>query len=162
MVDLLKSNVSGRRKNAAKALRNLALNDENQKKIAEAGGIPLLVGLLNDELSNIRKRAVAVLVTLSVNDENKQKIVEAGGIIILVNTITNTKIPNNIKSESAVILFRLASNKNNAKIIAREILKKKRLTQLEKSKSAIISQLATHLLELISREWLEQSQSHKK
>ena len=68
------------------ALLELALNPDNQVKIAEAGDIPPLVNLVGDLCASSEERefAAEVLAYLARNAENKVSIASAGVIDLLV------------------------------------------------------------------------------
>ena len=67
---------------AAAALSNLAVNDDNRVAIAEAGGIERLVKLLRT--ATPLGRMAAALNNLALNDQNRAAIAEAGAIDHLV------------------------------------------------------------------------------
>ena len=59
---------------AAGALRNLAVNADNNVAIASAGGIAPLVALARDGTEAQKEEAAAALAVLAVNDANKAAI----------------------------------------------------------------------------------------
>ncbi len=79
------------KEDAARVLKNLALNAVNQKEIREAGGIAPLVGLLEDAEVKMREYAAGTLSILAVNLDNQKEIREAGGVALLIGLLGHTK-----------------------------------------------------------------------
>ena len=73
-------------KEVASALWSMAFqNGPNQKAIASAGGVPLLIGLLSKGSPEIHRDAAGALWSLAADHApNQQLIFECGGIIPLV------------------------------------------------------------------------------
>jgi HEAT repeat protein len=67
LIILLESTNELTQRQAAKALANLGVSNENKAKIAEAGGIPKLVSLAGISAIGVRIEAVAALANLAVN-----------------------------------------------------------------------------------------------
>jgi HEAT repeat protein len=67
LIILLESTNELTQRQAAKALANLGVSNENKAKIAEAGGIPKLVNLAGITAIGVRIEAVAALANLAVN-----------------------------------------------------------------------------------------------
>ena len=67
LIYLLDSSNELTQRQAAKALANLGVSNENKPKIAEAGGIPKLVRLAGNTSIGVRIEAIAALANLAVN-----------------------------------------------------------------------------------------------
>ena len=72
----------------ARALANLAGNDENKLAIAANGGIMPLIMLLRDSHPPAREEAARALVNLAVDDDNKVAIAQAGGVMPLITCLS--------------------------------------------------------------------------
>eukprot|EP00736_Rhodelphis_marinus_P013223 Rmarinus@m.24040 len=57
----------------ASLLANLAVKDENQVKIVNAGGLMLLIPLSKSEDMEVQRLSAHALANLAVNSENRQK-----------------------------------------------------------------------------------------
>ena len=105
---------------AARALRNLARNnDANKVAIAEAGGVRPLVDLLrNGWQGRSRRYPMEVLHFLARNnDANTVAIAEAGGVPPLVDLLRDGSNGTDTKWQAADTLHRLAAN-NDANAVA--------------------------------------------
>jgi HEAT repeat protein len=69
LILLLESANELTQRQAAKALANLGVSNENKPKIADAGGIPKLVRLAGISSIGVRIEAVAALANLAVNGQ---------------------------------------------------------------------------------------------
>ena len=79
--------------NAAGALVGLALNDDNCRAIAAAGGIPVLVSMARDGREDAKLYAVWALGNLAMDDEdNRSAITAAGGIPVREWTCSRTGV----------------------------------------------------------------------
>lgn len=67
LITLLDSQSDLIQRQAAKALANLGVNNENKPKIADAGGLPKLLRLADSKLISVRIEAIAALANLAVN-----------------------------------------------------------------------------------------------
>ena len=76
------------REEAARALANLAGNDENKLAIAANGGIMPLIMLLRDSHPPAREEAARALVTLAVDAATKVAIAQAGGVMPLITCLS--------------------------------------------------------------------------
>ncbi len=72
LITLLDSNHELTQRQAAKALANLGVSNENKPRIAEAGGIPKLVKLAGVSAIGVRIEAIAALANLAVNGKSWQ------------------------------------------------------------------------------------------
>ena len=80
--------------NAAGALVGLALNDDNCRAIAAAGGIPVLVSMARDGREDAKLYAVWALGNLAMDDEDNRSgaITAAGGIPVREWTCSRTGV----------------------------------------------------------------------
>ena len=106
----------GRIAQAAGALRNLAMNDQNKAAIAAAGGIPPLVALVTSGSDSAKAQAACALENLAPNDQNMAAIAAAGGIPPLVALVTSGS--DSAKEHAAGALRNLAMNDQNMAAIA--------------------------------------------
>ena len=88
LVALLGDPSASSREEAARALANLAGNDENKLAIAANGGIMPLIMLLRDSHPPAREEAARALVNLAVDDDNKVAIAQAGGVMPLITCLS--------------------------------------------------------------------------
>jgi len=65
----------------------LAVDAEDAKAIAEAGGIKPLIKLLDDASDDVRMKAADLLRILAVDAEDRKAIAEAGGIKPLIKLL---------------------------------------------------------------------------
>jgi HEAT repeat protein len=120
LVDLLGDDEPLVKRNAARALCNLAVNDANQVIIAAAGAIPPLVELLRDDAPQVRQAAAGVLCNLAANDDNQVKIAdEANAITNLVELLRDDEPE--VREEAAGALCNLAVNADNKVRIKSEV-----------------------------------------
>ena len=77
LVALVRDGTDAQKKNAAAALWNLAVNDDNEIAIAKAGGIPPLVALIRDGNDAQKHFAAGALRILAENDDNRIAIAKA-------------------------------------------------------------------------------------
>eukprot|EP00961_Rhodomonas_salina_P173541 2340404-Rhodomonas_salina.1 len=72
----------GVQKHGCWALRNLAVNVENQVKIGAAGGIEAVVAVMKQHVKSegVQEKGCGALWMLALNVENQVKIGAAGGI----------------------------------------------------------------------------------
>jgi len=119
ILELLQSNDLDIQQNAAKLLRSISVNEKNQEKIAQAGGIPLLVQMLScKDDPTLKLACTATLWNLSVNDLNKQKIADDGGIPVLIRVLKSNDPK--LQNEAVGALRNLSFLEENKKIIGRE------------------------------------------
>ena len=71
LVDLLSSDHELIQRQAAKALANLGVNNDNKRKIALAGGIPKLIRLASVHQISVKIEAVAALANLAVSGNHE-------------------------------------------------------------------------------------------
>ena len=71
--------------NAAGALHNLAVNDEEaQEAVALAGAIPPLISLMQNASPDLQAKAAATIWSIAGREDNRKRIMDAGGIAPLV------------------------------------------------------------------------------
>merc|ERR1711977_194762 len=95
---------------AAWALANLALNDDNCVTIASAGAILPLIALLSGPDEMGKKQAARALANLALNDDNRATIASAGAIPPLIALLRG---PDEVKVHAACALANLAINRDN-------------------------------------------------
>ena len=78
LVALARGGTDGQKEEAARALRNLACNADNQVAIATAGGIPPLVALARDGSDGQMEAAAGALYSLSNNKTNLAAMKDLG------------------------------------------------------------------------------------
>ena len=91
-------------------------NPANQKAIADAGGVQLLIAMLGDH-PEIRREAAGALWSLAADANNRRLIAEGGGIPKLVELLKPTKT-NNAQDTAAGTLESLAERSENRVLIA--------------------------------------------
>ena len=102
---------------AARALANLATNDQSKAAIAAAGGIPSLAALVTSGSDSAKGHAAHALGNLATDVQNKAAIAAAGGISPLVALVTSGS--DSAKTHAALALANLAGNdQNKAAIVA--------------------------------------------
>ncbi|EFJ12670.1 ubiquitin-protein ligase, PUB13 [Selaginella moellendorffii] len=79
---------------------------DNRICIAEAGGVPLLIGLLSSTDTRIQEHAVTALLNLSIHDPNKAQIVQAGAINPIVEVLKSGSME--ARENAAATLFSLS------------------------------------------------------
>jgi hypothetical protein len=104
------------RTNALAALRNLAEDADNQRRIAEQGGVPLLVAQLRSGSDARKAFAAGALWHLSAQSKNQVAIADAGGIPALLQL---AKSGDEVQRENAMgAIMKLTETKaNRARII---------------------------------------------
>lgn len=80
----------------------------NQERMADEGGIEMLVTMLDSPHPHLQRQSAKALANLGVNAGNKDKICKAGGVPLLVR-LAGAKNPN-IAVEAVAALGNLAVN----------------------------------------------------
>ena len=107
---------SDEKEDAAKALADLAFNEDNQ--VAKAGGITPLISLARSGTDGQKYWAARALEHLAINADNKVAIVKAGGIAPLVALVRDGT--EGQKWAGARALWSLAGNDDNRVAIVNE------------------------------------------
>lgn len=81
---------------------------DNQKLMADEGGVECLICLLDSTSDLIQRQSAKALANLGVNNDNKAKIAECGGIPKLVNLAGSKNL--GVKIEAIAALANLAVN----------------------------------------------------
>ena len=105
------------------ALLSLAVNVDNRKRIAEAGGIAMILRMLNvhgESNAEVAEEGCAALMNLAVNDDNEKRIGEEGGIAIILRMLdVQGESSALVAEEGCGALWSLAFNDDNkSKILA--------------------------------------------
>ncbi|KAK6942951.1 Armadillo [Dillenia turbinata] len=101
---------------AAGDLRVLARHGtRNRISIAEAGGIPLLIGLLSAPDKNTQEHAVTALLNLSICEGNKRSIISANCLPGIIDVLQSGSM--RARENAAATLFSLSSVDENKVII---------------------------------------------
>ncbi|KAJ8600474.1 hypothetical protein CTAYLR_004470 [Chrysophaeum taylorii] len=109
LIELGMSGSDWAKRQVARALMELASNDENQIAIAKAGAIPVLVELAKDGTDGAKEGAAGALWNLAFNnDENKIAIAKAGAIPVLTKLAKDGT--DGAKKQAAGALGNLAFN----------------------------------------------------
>ena len=83
LIHLVRNGTESVQVEAIAALANLAVNDANERTIAELGGIPPIIECARGSASELCAQAARALRNLSVLEANKEIIMECGGHEIL-------------------------------------------------------------------------------
>ncbi|RHZ00265.1 hypothetical protein DYB37_004432 [Aphanomyces astaci] len=83
---------------------------DNQAKMANEGGIDMLIHLLQSTNEHVQRQAAKALANLGVNVDNKEKIAKAGGIKPLIELARSKQI--GVAVEAIAALANLAVNGN--------------------------------------------------
>lgn len=81
---------------------------DNQKLMAEEGGIECLIALLDSSNDLIQRQSAKALANLGVNADNKMKIAERGGIPKLIRLSGTPQV--SVRIEAVAALANLAVN----------------------------------------------------
>ena len=84
LIKFVTSGTDAGKENAARALRNLAVNADNQIAIATKGGIEPLIALVKSGTDVGKEKAAGALWNLAVNADNKIAIATKGGLEPLI------------------------------------------------------------------------------
>lgn len=116
LLPLLQSRYVDVQINAAAAMMNLSLANENKIKIARAGVVPSLVELLKGRSDAAQEHAAGALFSLALNDENKMAIGVLGAIPPLIHVLRSG--PPGTRRDAAMALYHLSfAHINRSKLI---------------------------------------------
>ena len=95
---------------------NLALNDDNEVKIAEQGGIKAVIEALlaHKGSAEVQEAGCCALWNLACNDDNEVKIAEQGGIKAVIEALLAHKGSAEVQEAGCGALCNLAANSKNA------------------------------------------------
>jgi len=103
-----------------RALYNLAVNDDKQKAIAVAGGIPVVLAAMkaHEGHKDVQEQGCGALVNLAFNADNKMAIAAAGGIPVVLAAMKAHKGHVDVQYHGCWALANLAANADNKIAIA--------------------------------------------
>lgn len=117
ILSLLEAEESDVRIHAVKVVANLAAEEENQKKIVEAGGLTSLLMLLkNSEDETIHRVAAGAIANLAMNETNQELIMTQGGIGLLSIAASKADDPQTLRMVAGAIANLCGNDKLQMKL----------------------------------------------
>ncbi|KAK6922230.1 Armadillo [Dillenia turbinata] len=118
LVDLLENGSTRGKKNAATALFNLCIYQENKGKAVRAGIITALLKMLTDSSTFMVDEALTILSVLAGHHEAKAVIVKASKIPVLIDLL-RTSMPRNKENAAAILLALCQRDTENLACLSR-------------------------------------------
>jgi hypothetical protein len=110
LVSLARDGNEAQKEDAAGALCNLAMNDDNSVAIAAAGGVEVLISLARDGTERQKEEAAGALCNMiAAAPGTHEGVVEAGGVAVLSSLTQEASASDRCKLAAAMSLVYLAS-----------------------------------------------------
>eukprot|EP00899_Mesostigma_viride_P015446 jgi/Mesvir1/23902/Mv10685-RA.1 len=139
------------RRTAAKAVANLAAQDEYQQEIVAVGGLAMLFGAITESDDETTHRlAAGAIANLAMSEANQVAIVEQGGLPVLLGLAEKARDPQTARMVAGAVA-NLCGNGSIKELLVRAGALKAFLTMAEKKDPDILVQVARGFANFIVR-----------